>query len=103
MKEKHPEGEGRQEHPVWLKIGKDIPFVEFVIADIIRKNGFVYNEKWQGEIPSDELEKVRKAVVNANVPGLKVVKEKLHYKEIKDLKQYIEDAGKQLKKAKESN
>ena len=92
---KKPEGEGAK-YPVWLKIGKDIPFVEFVIADILWKGGIVYDPKYGNDIPEKELEKARELVIKAEIPGLKVVKEKTYLRDITNLDRYVQIAEKQL-------
>eukprot|EP01091_Cochliopodium_minus_P007462 TRINITY_DN1734_c0_g1_i1.p1 TRINITY_DN1734_c0_g1~~TRINITY_DN1734_c0_g1_i1.p1 ORF type:complete len:337 (+),score=107.29 TRINITY_DN1734_c0_g1_i1:33-1043(+) len=96
---KKPEGEGSK-FPVWLKIGKDIPFVEFVISDILWKGGVIYDPKYINNVPEKEVEKARTLIANANIDGLKVVKTRTLYKEITNLSKYVEIAEKQLNQKK---
>jgi hypothetical protein len=70
------------EYPIWIKIGKHIPFIEFKIADILWEHGLIYDYK-SGQNPSDEfVENVRKILKNARIPGLQVIEERTHYSEI---------------------
>ncbi|MFI5343700.1 MAG: ParB-like protein [Chlamydiales bacterium] len=70
------------DYPIWIKIGKDIPFIEFKISDALWKSGFEYSYE-MGLSPSMEVyEAAREIIKNANIEGLKVVPERLHYSEV---------------------
>jgi len=64
------------EYPLWIKIGKDIPFIEFKIADALYQNGLLYEDS-----PSFQ-EKARQVLLESQIPGLRVLPEKKHYTEI---------------------
>lgn len=67
------------EYPIWIKIGKDIPFIEFKISDALWNSGVIYSYD-MGDNPSEEfVEAARRALIEANIPGLKVIPERTHY------------------------
>ncbi len=68
------------DHPLWIKIGKDVAFIEFKIANALYAGGFVYDPKTMGKPPRDDvIEKARLVLLAANVPNLKLVPvKKLH-------------------------
>ncbi len=67
------------EYPVWIKVGKDIPFIEFRIADVWRQAGIHYDYE-MGENPDAAfVEKARAVLINAHIPGLRVVPTRMHY------------------------
>ncbi|MBS0585122.1 MAG: hypothetical protein JSR76_02330 [Verrucomicrobia bacterium] len=69
-------------YPLWIKVGKDTPFIEFMIADALYKAGIVYPYE-MGDTPSDAfVEKARKVLEEAKIPKLRLVKERLHYTEL---------------------
>lgn len=63
------------ENPLWIKVGKDIPFIEMKIADLLRASGFSYQY-------GDELVKLdllidqARAILVPYLPELKLVLEK---------------------------
>lgn len=70
------------EYPLWIKIGRDIPFIEFKISDILWRNQIVYQNEW-GNTPSEEfIEVARMALTEANEPGIRVVAERVHYSKL---------------------
>lgn len=70
------------EYPLWIKVGRDIPFIEFYISDALRQQGVIYDYA-MGSRPSEEfVEKARQALINAKIPGLRVIASRIHYKEI---------------------
>lgn len=72
------------EYPVWIKVGKDTPFIEFKIADALFVHGFVYEAEQMGNPPSTEVvEQARQILLEANIPGLRVVSNRIHYEQIK--------------------
>lgn len=71
------------EYPVWIKIGKDIPFIEFLISDALWKQGLNYQYE-MGNPPSEEfVEEARRILLEAHIPGLRIVPNKIHYLELK--------------------
>lgn len=70
------------EYPLWIKVGKDIPFIEFRIADALRNAGIVYSYE-MGDEPSEQfVEQARQVLVQANIPGLRVVNTRTRYTEL---------------------
>lgn len=73
------------EYPLWIKIGKDIPFIEFKIADILWKHGIAY-EYEMGESPPEEfVETARKILIEANNLELKIVPQRKHFSELGEI------------------
>ena len=70
------------EYPVWIKVGKDIPFIEFRISDALWKQGLRYNYDMGDQPPEQFVEEARRILREANVPGLRIVPEKKHYSEL---------------------
>jgi hypothetical protein len=77
------------EYPLWIKIGKDIPFIEFKISDLMIKKGLIYNDNIEKDPAAWDqfMEKVRTALIENPIDGLRVVTEKTHYRDI-DLSRY---------------
>jgi len=68
------------DYPIWIKQERDIPFIEFKIADALWSAGLVYTP---GEEFSIEfVEKARSVLLEANIEGLKIVPTRLHYSQI---------------------
>lgn len=71
------------EYPLWIKVDKDIPFIEFEIANALYKQNFIYNAEKMGNPPSAEIfEQARKILLESNIRGLRVLSNKTHYQEI---------------------
>lgn len=73
------------EYPLWIKIGRGRPFAEFYISDALKQAGIEYNYQMGKEIPQEFVEKARKALVAANLPGIIIVPERLHYSQLQPL------------------
>jgi len=73
------------EYPVWIKLGKDTPYIEFHIADALYQENLLYQESWQDNPPMDFVEKVRNVLTHANIKGLKVVSRRIHYNQLPEL------------------
>lgn len=72
------------EYPLWVKVNKDIPFIEFKIADALFAKNFIYHEETMGNPPTDEsIEKARRILLEANIPGLRVTEKRIHFEQIK--------------------
>jgi hypothetical protein len=67
------------EYPVWIKVGKDIPFVEFRISDVLWQKGIIYDYKMGDQPPQQLVEAARKTLVEANVKNLRVVPERTKF------------------------
>jgi hypothetical protein len=70
------------EYPVWIKVGKDIPFIEFRISDALWKQGLRYNYDMGDQPPEQFVEEARRILRDAKIQGLRVVPEKKHYSEL---------------------
>jgi hypothetical protein len=70
------------DYPLWIKIGKDIPFIEFRISDFMNKAGLQYSYT-MGDTPSREfVNKVREALKKNPIQGLKLIEQETFYKDI---------------------
>lgn len=56
-------------HPIWVKVNRGIPFIEFYIADILEKNSIHYDIRWGEDVPKDIVEEARHALVIAQANG----------------------------------
>jgi len=56
-------------HPVWIKVNRGVPFIEFYIADILEKSSIHYDLRWGEEVPKDVIEEARHALVLAQANG----------------------------------
>lgn len=79
------------EYPLWVKIGKDIPFIEFMISDKLnewnKKNpknklDFTYEMENDSVAMQQLIEKARKILRKNPIAGLKLIKYKTHYKDL---------------------
>jgi len=70
------------DYPVWIKVGKDIPFIEFRISDALWKHNISYDYSMGKNPPVELVEKARSALKEENIPGLRLVAERVHYSEI---------------------
>ncbi|MCI5052797.1 MAG: hypothetical protein MRY21_06665 [Simkaniaceae bacterium] len=78
-------------YPLWIKIGKDIPFIEFRISDALWESGLVYSYEMGDNPPEEFIERARGVLIQAQIPGLKIVPKKYHYKMFeKSLRQGLE-------------
>lgn len=70
------------EYPLWLKIGKDIPFIEFHISDTLMKENFIYDYQ-EGKNPSVEnVEEARNILKKHPIAGLRVVPKRIHHSKL---------------------
>lgn len=69
------------EYPLWVKIDKDIPFIEFQIANALYKENFIYDLEKMKDTP-EVLEHARQILVQANIPGLRVISSRVHHQDI---------------------
>ncbi len=67
------------EYPLWIKMDRDIPFIEFKISDALRAKGIVHKG---GEPTLEFVEKARQALLEARIEGLKVIPSRIHYSDI---------------------
>lgn len=70
------------EFPVWIKVGKDIPFIEFRISDALWKQELHYRYSMGLNPPVEFVEEARRILLKANIPGLRVISERQHYTEL---------------------
>lgn len=71
------------DYPLWIKVGKDIPFIEFRIADALYQNRFTYNLAEEQNNPTwESVEQAREILGAHPVPGLRLVPERIYYADI---------------------
>lgn len=70
------------DYPIWIKVGKDIPFIEFHIADVLWKNHLIYQYEMGNNPPEDFVEQARKAIVAAKIEGLRVVAVRKYFRDL---------------------
>lgn len=84
------------ERPLWVKIHKDVPFIEFALADALRSAGFVY--AYGDETSSafqDMIERARAVLTTRPVPGLKLIRaSRERFDESSEVREYIAHATK---------
>ena len=73
------------EYPLWRKVGKDIPFIEFKISDALGTAGVFYDYNMGDKPPMEFVEKARQALKEHPVNGLKLVPERTKYDQIKNI------------------
>lgn len=67
------------DYPLWIKMGKDVPFIEMRIADKLRSHGFEYHYG-EEETQLDELiEKARAILIADPIPNLNLLHDKEKY------------------------
>lgn len=68
------------EYPLWVKVNKDIPFIEFKISNALYEAGFVYNPDHMGNPPAESVtERARQIIIDAEIEGLRVVPYRIHH------------------------
>lgn len=79
-------------HPVWVKVNRGVPFIEFYIADILEKNSIHYDIRWGDDVPKEVVEAARQALViaQANGPHKDVFKEIFLLKSRDKADEYLE-------------
>jgi hypothetical protein len=78
------------EYPLWVKVDKDIPFIEFKIANALYNAGFIYQPDRMGAPPANHIsEYARKILIAAEIEGLRVVPDRIHYEKIKIHDDYV--------------
>lgn len=71
------------DYPLWVKVGKDIPFIEFRIADALYQNGFTYNLAEEQNNPTGEsVEQAREILKAHPVRGLRLIDTRTYYADI---------------------
>jgi len=73
------------DYPVWLKIGEDIPFIEFKIGQALYKNGIRYAYQDGDNLSPAFVEQCREILLKENIPGLRVVPTRKHKSELADM------------------
>lgn len=71
------------DYPVWVKVGKDIPFIEFMISDALTKAGLHYTPAMGEDFSKEPLKSFAEAArtaLRANpIKGLKLVPERTYF------------------------
>lgn len=74
------------EYPLWVKVGKDVPFIEFMISDRLMQHKLFYQNEMGNDFSKEPLlsfmEKAREILKQYPIKGLKLVPVKMHYSEI---------------------
>lgn len=65
------------DHPVWIKFGNEIPFIEFKISDVLKKYDLFYKNSWGENVSEEFVEKAREILVEHAISGLKVIPERI--------------------------
>ncbi|GAB4234930.1 MAG: hypothetical protein Tsb0021_14350 [Chlamydiales bacterium] len=69
------------EYPIWVKVGKDIPFIEMRISEAMWNAGLVYDEQQGTEPDAVFYETARDVIKAAEIKGLRVIPTRMHYSE----------------------
>lgn len=77
------------EFPLWIKIGKDIPFIEFKIADILYQHGFHYSYGDEKDSLEKLIEEARLMLMHHQIPNLKLLTEREHFLSSKQIENWI--------------
>lgn len=80
-----PETSRGATYPLWVKVGIDVPFIEFKISDMLNNNGFVYDEE-KGQADLDQMtEEAREILAKNRVPQLKLIENRQNFLDIENL------------------
>ena len=81
-------------YPLWFKIGKDTPFIEFKIADHLYRHGFrVSNDELNTDDHIDYfIEKARSILQQYPLNGFRILYERAHFEESDEIKEYLRAA-----------
>lgn len=72
------------DYPLWVKIDKDIPFIEFQIADALYNRDFTYDPQSMGNPPHDDvIDRARKILEEAKILGLRLITVRTHFQDLK--------------------
>ncbi|MCL4361587.1 hypothetical protein M1446_04520 [Candidatus Dependentiae bacterium] len=80
----------KPEYPLWVKVGKDIPFIEFMISDKLNDHNkrhadkFIFSSEMENNPTKMQqlIEKARIILKENPIKGLKLIPEKTFYKDI---------------------
>lgn len=69
------------DHPLWIKVGKDVPFIEFKIADALfgADPDFGYRNSMGNSPPDTLVEHARELLAGHPVPDLRLVPSRTHF------------------------
>ncbi len=84
-KDQDPKTTTGAEYPLWIKVGKDIPFIEFKISDVLNRESIFYFNAMGDNPPAILFTKARRALRKNSIQGLKLVTRKTHYTKIANL------------------
>lgn len=62
--------------PLWIKVGKDIPYIEFKIADALFNGGLRYDNALGSAPPPELVERARGLLAERPVRGLRLIRER---------------------------
>jgi hypothetical protein len=67
------------EYPLWIKLGKDIPFIEFMISDALWAKGLAYQYEMGRNPDPSFIEEARDILLKTDIPGLRLIKQRTHW------------------------
>lgn len=67
------------DYPLWIKVGKDTPFIEMRIADKLRTHGFIYQYGDEQKDLEGLIEAARVILIADPIPNLKLLQNKEKY------------------------
>ena len=74
------------DYPLWVKVGKDIPFIEFMISDVLSKAGLNYTSQMGDDFNQEPLksftEQARQVLLKNPIKGLRLVPNRTYFMEI---------------------
>ncbi len=71
-------------YPLWIKIGKDVPFIEFKIADVLYRHHLTYAYEMGNNVDDlvDFVEAARMILTEDSIPELKFVPSRTYYMDV---------------------
>jgi hypothetical protein len=77
-------------YPLWIKIGRDIPFIEMQLATHLYQSGFQYAYGDEETRFEHLIEQARLILTEKPLDGLKFLPEREHYLDSKQIQQWLE-------------
>lgn len=73
------------DYPLWIKVGADIPFIEFFISTLLNQHGLVYKNEWGNQVPVWFLRQARCILKQNPIDGLCFIDKEIFYNDIQDI------------------
>jgi len=70
------------QYPLWIKVGNDIPFIEFRISDALYAQHFLYLYSMGDDPDQESVEKARQILLEAHISGLRVIPKRTHWTQL---------------------